>query len=49
MRRLNPTDGEEGGGRLAEFTHIIMDEIRESASVFDLHMLCSFRVKVYNN
>ena len=28
MRRLNPTDG-YGGGRLAEFTHIIMDEIHE--------------------
>jgi HrpA-like RNA helicase len=30
MRRLNPTDGE---GRLAEFTHIIMDEIRESNAI----------------
>ena len=28
MRRLNPTDGDDGG-RLAEFTHIIMDEIHE--------------------
>jgi hypothetical protein len=28
MRRLNPTDGQDGG-RLSEFTHIIMDEIHE--------------------
>jgi HrpA-like RNA helicase len=32
MRRLNPMIGGEGG-RLAEFTHIIMDEVRELNTV----------------